>query len=50
MADNGIYSDGFADGRADLLNELADMFTNDAVDAEHFGDMVEELLKAEGAL
>lgn len=28
MADNGIYSDGFADGRHDVLDEIAEIFHN----------------------
>jgi hypothetical protein len=49
MADNGIYSDGFQDGRADLLNELADLF-GESGEATDLYVRLEELLNAEGAL
>lgn len=49
MADNGIYSDGFQDGRGDLLNDLAEMFDAAETPEELYED-IKSILQLEGAL
>lgn len=49
MADNGIYSDGFADGRHAMLDELLEIFERTATAGELAED-IESLLQSEGAL
>jgi hypothetical protein len=48
MADNGIYSDGFNDGRHAALEELAELFNES--DADDLWQRVEEFLTSEGAI
>lgn len=49
MADNGVYSDGYADGRHAMTDEMLELFNN-ADDAQQLATDIESFLQSEGAL
>lgn len=49
MSDNGIYSDGYQDGRHAMIDEIAELY-NSCDDAAELAAELESILHAEGAL